>query len=79
MTLKYLTISILIFICLIIIIKKRKKFKYINKFIGDEPEPIFIYCIVMAISFFWVFILPAIFIVGILYTVYLLFRKLTGL
>lgn len=73
----YLTISILLFLCLIIIIKNRKKFKHINDIIGDEP--IFSFCMVMIISLFWIFILPALFIAGILYMAYLLFRKLTGL
>lgn len=73
----YLTISILLFLCLIIIIKNRKKFKHINDIIGDDP--IFSFCIVMIISLFWIFILPALFIAGILYMAYLLFRKLTGL
>jgi hypothetical protein len=75
----YLTISILLFVCLIIIIKNRKKFKHINEYIGDEPVPIFIFCMVMLISLFWIFILPSLFIAGILYTAYLLFKKLTGL
>lgn len=73
----YLTISILLFLCLIIIIKNRKKFKHINDIIGDNP--IFSFCMVMIISLFWIFILPALFIAGILYMAYLLFRKLTGL
>lgn len=75
----YLTISILLFVGLIIIIKNRKKFKYINEYIGDDPVPIFIFCMTMLISLFWIFILPSLFIVGILYIAYLLFRKLTGL
>ena len=73
----YLTISILLFLCLIIIIKNRNKFKHINDIIGDNP--IFSFCMVMIISLFWIFILPALFIAGILYIAYLLFRKLTGL
>lgn len=76
---RYLTISILLFVCLIIIIKNRKKFKHINDIIGDDPVPIFIFCMVMLISLFWLFILPALFIAGILYMAYLLFKKLTGL
>jgi hypothetical protein len=75
----YLTISILLFVCLIIIIKNRKKFKHINEYIGDEPAPIFIFGMVMLISLFWIFILPSLFIAGILYIAYLLFKKLTGL
>ena len=73
----YLTISILLFLCLIIIIKNRKKFKHINDIIDDNP--IFSFSIVIIISLFWIFILPALFIACILYIAYLLFRKLTGL
>lgn len=75
----YLTISILLFVCLIIIIKNRKKFKHINEYIGDDPVPIFLFCMTMLISLFWIFILPALFIAGIFYIAYLLFKKLTGL
>lgn len=73
----YLIISIIVFVCLIIIIKNRKKFKHINDIIGDDP--IFSFGISILISLFWVFVLPALFIACILYIAYLLFRKLTGL
>jgi hypothetical protein len=75
----YLTISVVLFVCLIIIIKKRNNFKHINEFIGDDSPPIFIFCMVMLISLFWIFIIPALFFVGILYIAYMVFRKLTGL